>query len=396
MRDTEENQKLLADNPTISYPFTTEISNTNTNPNVNANLNSRASRKIHKIASKNTDSELYKILSDYPFYDSRDKIKKYLKVNDLKKTTTSVTDAKNNYNLKLVSQGLPNLGNTCFMNSIIQCIAHFSSFFQFFQNACLKSSYSKSLKALISCLRFSSDPSKKAVCFNNESIRASGYGNGEQKDSKEFYCFILETLLRESPSIRETCILQKSEIYSFNECKCSNSITTKYPFIPLVVPSGKYWIDELQDFLKEQETAGSLYCVDCKVNFMGKIKTTFIYPKIIPVYFYEPTLIELGSVLVLWKTSDSGGDYKLRPGGTSGKIRMNRVKHQVDGNRSSKLEYIVEACVVRSGSSRQFGHYWARTLEKKQIVDYNDSSVSTGSNKSCLAYMTFLGVKQKN
>ena len=188
------------------------------------------------------------------------------------------------------------------MNSILQCIAHFPFFLRFFQKYRLKSSYSKSLKALISCLRSSSDPREPAVCFNKESISASGYGNGEQKDSKEFYCFILETLLRESPFIRGTCILQKSEIYSFNECKCTNSITTEYPFIPLVVPSGKCWIDELQDFLKEQETIGSLYCVDCKVKFMGKTKTTFIFPKIIAVYFHEPTLVELGNVLVLGKT----------------------------------------------------------------------------------------------
>ena len=100
LRDTEENQKLLADNPTISGSFTTEISNTNPNANANANFNGRTSRrtrrKINIEASKNSDGERYKNSVHYPSCDSRDKLKKYQKVNDFQKIPISATDSTNN------------------------------------------------------------------------------------------------------------------------------------------------------------------------------------------------------------------------------------------------------------------------------------------------------------
>ena len=290
-----------------------------------------------------------------------------------------------------ISQGLPNLSNTCFMNSILQCIAHFPSFVQFFENSHFKSAYGISLQNLILSMISNTDPENFARAFRTESIRFSGHGNGSQNDSKEFYCLLIEALLEDCPSIKETFILQKTEVYTFDECMCKNQITTDYPFIPLAVTSRNNWISEIQEFLREERKPDYYYCTRCRTKRSGYIATTFKFPKVMAIYFHQPITVELGSSVIIDNKNPTVRNSSSRSGARGSSCPPGKTKDNEGGKfAGQKVEYIPESCVLRSATNAQYGHYWTVALEGNKLFEYNDLRVSSCSQRSHSAYMVFL------
>ena len=313
---------------------------------------------------------------------------------DSKQQIVRSSEPQNNYR-KSISQGLPNLGNTCFMNSILQCIAHFSSFEQFFKSTPLKSNYSRSLQDLILCMRSPSNAATLTATFTNESVRLNKHGNGSQQDSKEFYCSILEALLSDSPSIKETCILQKKETYTFEGCICTNQVTTDYPFIPLSVSSRNNWKTELQEFLREQRTVDYYYCIRCRVKRKGCIETAFKFPKVLGIYFHQPINVELGCSVVIDNANTAAKKLGSRNGGRGVSCHSEISRKNENGKSiGQRVEYKAEACVLRSGSTAQCEHYWAMTFEDEQIFGYDDTVVTANRQRNVSAYMLFLAINK--
>ena len=290
---------------------------------------------------------------------------------------------------KSIAQGISNLDNTDFMDSILQCIVHFNSFVEFFENTTLKSNYLRSLQDLILGMRSHLDTSYYARIFQEEFSLLKVF----HQDSKEFYCSILAALISDSPSIKEICILQKSETYTFQGCICTNRVATDYPFIPLSVSSLGDWKSDLQEFLREQRTCDSYYCIRCKVKRNGYIETVFKFPEVLAIYFHQSTNVELGDRVVIDNTQAKSLASKSRlkdPSYPLGKY----IKSEDRRSTGQRVEYTAESCILLSeGNAHIPGHFSAMTLEGNQGAGYVDSSFSANSEMNCSAYMLFLAIK---
>ena len=266
---------------------------------------------------------------------------------------------------EFISQGLENLGNTCFMNSTLQNIAHFDAFEDFFTNLTPTSPLTSTLKTLIIQQRSSNSISNALHSFKSQSVKFGGYGDGTQQDSKEFYSFLIEHLQEQAGTSLDQFLFQRLDTYSFaNSCRHSNIVTTPSPFIFL--QGGRDVGIEIAEYFAEEDESKDLWCMDCQGMKRGRITTSFRYPVVLVAYFHQPRTVELGARV--------------------------RLRRESAGNRTkeSVKEYRIESAVVRSGRTPQSGHYWAATLEGEKCVIYNDSSVGTTKEKTVLAYMIFL------
>ena len=333
---------------------------------------------IHDIRTSEMSS---KVSSKELIYDRTEKI-----TSDLARNSGILKNSRES-----ISQGLPNLSNTCFMNSILQCIAHFPSFVQFFENSHFKSAYGISLQNLILSMISNTDPENFARAFRTESIRLSGHGNGSQKDSKEFYCSLIEALLEDCPSIKETCILQKTEEYTFDQCMCKNQVTTNYQFIPLAVLSSNNWKSEIQEFLFEERKSDYYYCTRCQTNRRGYIETTVKFPKVMAIYFHQPITVELGSSVIIDNKSPTARNTRSRSDARSNSYPPGKSNSSEDTKIvEQRLEYLIESCILRSITSGPNEDYWAAALEGNIIIEYRDLQVSRSYQRNLSTSMIFL------
>ena len=263
-----------------------------------------------------------------------------------------------------MTQGIYNLGNTCFMNVVLQSFAHFDEFQHIVSTTPGRSNLFNSFKTLMTLLRTNYDTLEVLQDFLRYSASEGSYGNGEQRDPKEFYCFLLEKFQEELPKdlIERTWIAKRIDTYTFPKCKHSSKTITPYPFA--TVDGTVHWRGLLQNFFKECEQQGTFYCETCSKKTDGKLSTRFEYPDFLVVYFRTPIEITLATELMLLKYYANGKPYPVKT-------------------------YRAEVIVSRTNSQRESGHYWASALEGDECVIYNDKSVGRRPNNAADAYMVF-------
>ena len=302
---------------------------------------------------------------------SNSKFKRKTKNNKNKNTNnlileaSSFTDNLTVTNLCTVSCGLENLGNTCFLNVIIQCFAHFNEFQAFFVGYIPKSPLTKSLRSLSLAIRKKENPNDLLRAFTSLTSQVENYGDGLQYDAKAFYLFIIDEVLKDTPVLKPYCIIVKTENYHFTgNCKHNDTIETLYTFIPL---TGVDWRREFEEFFQGVTESGNLYCVKCKKNQKGTRNTAYVYPKVLPVYFHQPTPITLGSSL--------------------SKVKKNMNKQGIV--KDEFIEYRAEVIIMRSGNNKDIGHFLAVAQEDEYCVLYNDSIAKCIHPQEFTAYMVF-------
>ena len=267
------------------------------------------------------------------------------------------------------SQGLKNNNNTCFMNSILQCIAHFDSFLSLVTQIPGRSKFTVSFKCLIKKLRTKEHVSDILQYFSHYSAKDGGYGDGSQKDSKEFYNFIISTLEEEISSelLESTCLVKKIETFEFNSCGHSNPTPNITAFIPL--QGSSRWEYDLQEYVSSEKVLGNFYCAQCETYCRGYRTTEVKFPKVLVIYFHQQIEFKLGSETTLKE------EY-----------------YSCDSQRNvveTWHRYRAEAIISRSGFSRDYGHYWTTALEDSNIFQYNDANVSALTSGLCQAYLIF-------
>ncbi|KAL6947291.1 hypothetical protein ACO0QE_002171 [Hanseniaspora vineae] len=144
------------------------------------------------------------------------------------------------------TKGLNNLGNTCYMNSALQCLAHIPEFEEYFKDQCYRNELNldnplgyggkiaTSFGELISNL-FSSNP-QSTVAYSPRYFKSCiGYCNSmfqgyQQQDSQEFITFFLDGLHEDLNRVLKKPYVEKAELepgFDINDSKLIEKLAAK-------------------------------------------------------------------------------------------------------------------------------------------------------------------------
>ena len=190
--------------------------------------------------------------------------------------------------------GLVNIGNTCFMNSALQCLSHIPKFTEWArkqQPSCNKGSVTQAYTSLIRSMW-----SGETICTNLYDVKkrvsqhAAIFSDYAQKDSHEFMNSLLNAIHSESVencSSEEQssivndlfCIRTESRVRCL-ECNIYDSIEEITYCLPLPLENEQTVTLEtlLDNFLKEEPLDGQYYCSHCQDLRSAEQKTSLCQP----------------------------------------------------------------------------------------------------------------------
>lgn len=299
-----------------------------------------------------------------------------------KKKTTNVStsiDSRNKrrkikQSLKPGACGLDNIGNTCFMNSAIQCLSNIPALTDWAKQQHIPK-YQKTVTHAYTSLIQSMWSGENSHVIPNDiktcvSQHAPIFTDYTQKDSHEFMNSLLNALHSEciendpSNEQRSSIITKLFQILTESRVtclKCNTYCSLEEPTYCLPLPLGKaskVTLERLiENFQKEEPLIGKYYCSNCEGLRSAKQKTSIRQPlpPVIIVHLKRFTFNETNDKI------DTFVEYPI-------------TDWNVDGSSDSLYDLV--AVSMHAGNSQR-GHYttYARLNGSDQWYHFNDSLV---------------------
>lgn len=147
---------------------------------------------------------------------------------------------------QLLGKGLPNIGNTCYVASIVQCLRYCKTFvFQLRDHDTVKDT--PLIRTFIELLYASATKSIYTSFVHNLAVSNSEFRLLKQCDAHELYLFLIDTFYTAHASYNN---MFKGTLKSCIECcKCNTQSITENPFISLSLEMGTESIQNIDDMV---------------------------------------------------------------------------------------------------------------------------------------------------
>jgi len=274
--------------------------------------------------------------------------------------------------------GLKNIGNTCFMNSAIQCLSSVPDLTKWVMRQPPSLTDMNVIDVYISLVQ--SMWSGRHACVTPRELKdyvsrsASIFSDFGQKDSHEF----MNSLLNSIQTIDSNSFLVnlfRIHVQSKTICNKNEHVDTideTITFLPLPIPQMKssnhtniFLEDLIKDFCQEDELSGEYYCQKCETCLSARQKTTIIQP------------LPRALIIQLKRFPFDGTNRKINT------LVQYNLEHQ--NLLSNNDKYKLCAVSLHNGSLAG-GHYrtMARNYRTKKWYRFDDSYVEEIDSKNVI------------
>ncbi|XP_042683688.1 ubiquitin carboxyl-terminal hydrolase 42 [Centrocercus urophasianus] len=298
-----------------------------------------------------------------------------------------------------VGVGLYNLGNTCFINSILQCLTYTPPLANYMlslehtqscncQGFCMMCSMETHINRVLCCAL---DAIKPVVIVHELKRIAKHFHYGAQEDAHEFLRFTVDAMqeacldgcpILDRSSQATTIIHQifggflRSRVKCLN-CKAVSDTYEPYLDIPLDIQHISSVIEALEQFVKPEQLDGD-NCYKC-----SKCKKMVPATKRFTIHRSSNIL-----TLSLKRFADFTGVKETKDVEYPEYFDLGAYMSQPDGE---PLIYALYAVVVHSGASSQTGHYFCFIKAADGFwYQMNDSAVVRSNIETVLAQQAYL------
>ncbi|KAE9613302.1 hypothetical protein Lal_00027379 [Lupinus albus] len=313
-----------------------------------------------------------------------------------------VAPSKNEELPSRVGAGLSNLGNTCFMNAILQCFTHtvplidgLRSSSHSFPCDCYHSEFCVicSIRAQIECsLASSGGMVSPWKLVKNLSYFSSSFSRYQQEDAHEFMQCALDKLDRRFLDLKENSksfegVNLVDNIFGgrlLSKLRCSNCGHSSNTYEPLIdmsleIENVDTLPNALESFTKLEQIESNFKCDNCKVEVT--LEKQLLLDQTPSVAAFHLKRFKTDGNLV--EKIDKQVDFPLELD-----LKLYSVS---DHNSNESMEYDLYAVVVHIGLSATSGHYFCYVRSAPDIWHkLDDSKVTRVSAESVLSQEAYI------
>lgn len=231
----------------------------------------------------------------------------------------------------MILAGFYNTGNTCYINSVLQCFVNDKAFRNNIIKKCLVNTNLSEkyliLKTIIERINLKDDESRIVVKinidqYNNLFFKSGLFRKFEQHDAHEFLLKILEEY---EEDLKNICYGKLKLSIKCNSCKTVKNVIEEFNTLNLTIDKDEVLsiYDLFNNYFKKEthdDPKNLYYCENCKCNTVSEHKTT------------------------LWKLPK--------------KIIVNLKRYSMSGHKlNTKIKYPIDSLMVRESESNKVYNY---------------------------------------